>query len=523
MSMQGLSTAATQLLGRFQKQTSPISKDVEQKINDAAKANEGKPLSAEQLGQVLLTAMPEQKSKWDSCKKSCVGSGENTSFLTQILDHRIEKETQVLHIQPAITVRRDPLYATFSMDPKATAMLLFNARDVDENGSPLLMKVVCREGADASALDLSQYRTKSETPDVVIVGKTADFVEIKEVNEEEFAFGDPLLQVSTNAKGGEISRSVNVRPTNTNVIRRFNPKAGTTNVIDPNSPVGGAQNVSNPNLDREPVVTFENRLHVDLKAKTELEEGAWLDTKAANYNIALGVDRGLMFEPDSNARVQLLQTTLTTAVPADDADLLGSAPQSAAVVLHPSYVPSWTLATLLGQNVALTTSTGGGSADAVSKNIPLRNLLYPNADQFEIAGAALRPAGDIAFKKDTMAAAGIHAVKVPLADDAEHDGQRICIELDKGFIKASGDASVKGFTIVAGYADQTGKWHPSDRVKVSNDKNSPALSVHVDVPQAKDAMKYNRNIELRVFNAEGLPAERVTVPIREIDWSEAVV
>ena len=520
--LKGLSAHASQLLGRVQRNTAPISDEVQQKLSTAAQANEGKPLTAAQVEKILVGAMPDQKSVISDCKSRCVGKVDGGTFLSQILEHRIEKENMVLHVNPAVTRRRDPLYANFGMDPKASAMLLFNARDIDEKGRPLLMKVVAREGCDVGKLDLSQYRTKWSEPDVISVKKNADYVEIKDVNEEEFAFGDPLLQVSTNAKGGEISRSVAVRPANVQITTRYNPKPGTTE-IDPNSPVGAPQRNVNAAHDREGVVTFRDRLHMDLKAKADVPEGAWLDTKVSSYDIALGVDRGLIYEPDSTANITFMQTALNLAVPADDADLLGSDAARTPLKLHPNYANAWTLQQLVTQNVNLRTQSGGGSADAKAQNIPIANLLHPSAGSVTVASSPMKPLADTALNAATFEAAGVSATKVPLPDDPESDGQRVCIDLDKGFLGASDDASVKGWKVVAGYTDQSGKWQSCGSETISNHKNSQAMHLTVDVHNAKHALKNNRSIELRVFNDCGVPAQRVNVPLRDINWSDSAL
>src|SRR5262245_44058539 len=61
--------------------------------------------------------------------------------------------------------------------------------------------------------------TSWEKPDVQTIKPGQDYVEVADVNETEFSFGDPLLQVSVNAKGGEVSRSVAINPENYETVK----------------------------------------------------------------------------------------------------------------------------------------------------------------------------------------------------------------------------------------------------------------------------------------------------------------
>lgn len=149
-----LNTQAQAMLRSFHRQAGVLPATVEQTIAQQAQTTQAGgtavALDCDALEKLLLAAMPDQKQAIQQAK-GCAATYHcdktNGRFLTQILSMRIEKETVNAYQPPAPTppVVRDPLYATFTMAPDADVMLLFNARDVDEKGQPLLMKVVARE------------------------------------------------------------------------------------------------------------------------------------------------------------------------------------------------------------------------------------------------------------------------------------------------------------------------------------------------------------------------------------------
>ena len=100
-----LTPQAAQLLGTVQRQSAPISRDVEQAIVKAAEANEQKPLTAAQLEQVLTQAMPAQSQLVKDANQACScyhPDGKNPKFLTQILGHTIEKERSAIYNTPTV-------------------------------------------------------------------------------------------------------------------------------------------------------------------------------------------------------------------------------------------------------------------------------------------------------------------------------------------------------------------------------------------------------------------------------------
>lgn len=529
MSLVTFDSQAAALVKDFQRQAGMLSAPVEQALAQVQQADPAKPLSLQQVEQVLLQAMPEQKSIIQgSCQRAACyhPDNKNPRFLTQILSMKIEKESDfVVRPNPVnvAPIRRDPLYASFTMDPKADFMLLFNARDVDKNGQPLLMKVVARERADISKLDLSRYRMQDPTkPDVVKIANDQSYVETKDINETEFQFGDPLKQVSVGGDGKELSTSVWVRPENVNKEFAFNgmwdPGSGNRRIIpNRNSPVPTSNRITQgEQLDRTAVATFQERVHLSLKAKDTLPQGAWLDTPDAGAHLeaALSVDRGYMFEPGSKGQISFNGAVIDLEVAKNDAQLLGSDSKSAAVPV----AATSTIRQLLGQVIGENAYANPTQADQAPKRTAASALLYARAADIGVGASALSVLGDVTIAKASFAANMIKLDAVPAADD-DNDGATVRLTLDEGFLTGKNGAPVKGYKIVAGFTDEKGVWQEAKTREVGSDK-SKKESFSFDVSDFDEMQKKNANLEVRIFNESGVPATRVLLPFREIGWGE---
>ena len=109
----------------------------------------------------------------------------------------------------------------------------------------------------------------------------------------------------------------------------------------------------------------------------------------------------------------------------------------------------------------------------------------------------------------------------------QNDGVKLSLTLGEGFLAAeAGKASVKGYTIQVGYFDETNKWIEAKPHVVGNETTSKKTTFTFDVPDF-DALQKGarqgepgRNIEIRMYNADGIPAERIQIPFRDATWSE---
>ncbi len=530
MTLVTFDSQAAALVKDFQRQAGMLAAPVEQALAQVQQSDPAKPLSLQQVEQVLLQAMPEQKSVIQgSCQRAACyhPDNKNPRFLTQILSMKIEKESDfVVNPNPvnAPPFRRDPLYASFTMDPKADFMLLFNARDVDKNGQPLLMKVVARERADISKLDLTRYRMQDPAkPDVVKITNDQSYVETKDINETEFQFGDPLKQVSVGAEGKELSTSVWVRPENVNKEFAFqgmwDPNAANGRRIIPNrnSPVPQNNRVTQgEQLDRTAVATFQDRVHLSLKAKDTLPQGAWLDTPGAGAHLeaALSVDRGYMFEPGAKAGIAFNGANINLEIAKNDAQLLGSESQSVAVPV----AATATIRQLLSQNIGETASANPTQADQASKATAASALLFSRAADIGVGAGSLSVLGDVTIANANMAANLIKLDAVPAADD-DNDAATVRLTLDEGFLTGKNGAPVNGYKIVAGFTDEKGVWQEAKTRAVGSDK-SKKESFSFDVSDFDEMQKKNGNLEVRIFNESGVPATRVLLPFRDIGWGD---
>lgn len=526
MSAIQLTQQAAALLKEVQRKVGLLDLGVDQTLQQAQVGQTGQasPLTVEQLEKILLQAMPSQAQAIQSASTFAKGyhpDNRNPRFLTQILSMRIEKDHDFGVGTTTPPRQRDPLYATFTMDPKADFMLLFNARDVDAKGNPLLMKVVVRDGADVTKLDLSRYRTATgQMPDVVKVAKNATYVETKDIDEAEFSFGDPLKQVSVASCGlRELSSSVWVRPDN---IDRWNAYQymwdGRQYVINPNARMPHHDRVNQgEQLDTTPVKTFEERVRLGMKAKSTLPADAWLDTPggASQVDVNLELGRGYLFEPGSYGEVTFNGMKLTAAVDKNDAQLLGNEASSVSGTPGGNGSLRW----LLSQQVTLTAGANPNGNDRSSNARSAVDLIYgPTQAKISVGASALSPLADVTLKAADLAANKVSLTADPIAD-ADDDAVKIQLKLDDAFLGTKDGASVKGWKVAVGYIDGAGQWVSVGERTVKTGA-SKAETFSFDVDNFDDLQRKDQKLEVRLFNAEGVPAQRVLLPFREVSWAD---
>lgn len=516
-----LDVQAQALLQVVQSRAGTIAADVEQQI-ESAQTQSGKPkLDADALSKVLLAAMPAQSQLIQTATQAAKcyhPDSTNAKFLTQLIDLRIEKTETNIWSAPENNpqyrpVRVDPLYAQFSMAPDAQFILLFNARDVDENGRPLLMKVVAREGADMTKLDLTKYRTQAQNqPDIVKVKDDADFIDVQDTHETEFAFGDPLKAVSLNAKADELSALVKVKPQNTLRQTWYNGMwSGSVIVPNTGSAPVRTNNQTGDVIDTRAVAMFDKRVELAMG----LDVDAWQTPtiQPANLTGKLSVGRGLIFEPGASAQVSLLGSSVSTAVAADDAQLLGSPSGSAKVAIS----GGMSLNQILDSQLIIDTVANGNDRARITKTV--RELVYADTKGANLGGKAVNPAGSRAVARADFATSGLSVKKEVLANDPKQDGQKVTIDVAAGLLSNNG-TSVQGWKLAVGYMDPaTNKWVELGAQTVDNDKASKAMSFSFDVDDSVTFNRTNAQIEVRAFTNTGFPAERLQVGYRDVPWA----
>jgi hypothetical protein len=526
MAALNLDAQAKALYANFIHKNGPSAR-VDERILDACATPEGpRRIGLAELATILTEAMPEQASVIQKAEQRCLAhnpEGQKGTYVTSILSARVFASRDAIYNAnaPVLTVRggRDPYTTELSVDPKADFVLLFNARDVDHSGQPLLMKVVARERADLSKLDLSAYRTKWEHPDIQRIDDDADFVEVTDEDENEFAFGDPVKQSSLNCDGDEISSSVLTKPSNQRTTNFFYPvNVGGKLVPDKTRPApGGPVMEAGPALDTTPVITFEDRVHVAPSLSDDFPtSGGWLNTKLgpSKSSLALTFERGFMFEPGAEA--QIMSATFpppVLTVPADDADLIGSEPLE---IDLKDRTLSEVLALPFSANVKSPSEQAYRSVRLGSGKELLNAYPAATAAQIAVGGAAFSPYGDLTVTD--FKAAKMTVDKVP-ERDADRDAQRVRITLQDGFLASTGGASLANWKVVAGYTDGQGQWHGSDAKIVTDPQGRGEQCLEVRVDDAPELMKRKGNIEIRLFNADNIPAERIQLTLQSVKWA----
>ncbi len=483
----------------------------------------GQRLDAAQLEAVLLQAMPERqqliKATCAKVNSNYQPNGGNADFLTQLLNLKIEKDVAAVYEQPRIAPSplRDPLTASVVLDPRAQAVLLFNARDVDHKGRPLLMKVIAREGTDLSKLDLSGHRT--ERPDGALdvqwVGKNAAYAELKDTDEHEFAFGDSVIHASLDAKSREIGRGVVTRPENERNTHFYYARTNADGERVPDTTRRAVRHAvaTGPELDTTPVSTFDDRIGVALRSKGTALGSEWIDSPMSLFDAELNVDPGLLYEPGGLARVTVGGTRLTTEVAEDEALLLGSPGTSAKLESD----EGWTLRDFLTQPLTRTVMGPTRSAgDRAERKWLLKERVFDRIEDVQIGGRQWRPFRDVRLEGAALAASGITA-------SYGDGGKSVEINLPEGLVAAKIGGSVKGWSIVAGYTDPGGKWHSAAPIEVTSKRGSAKATVTLDVEDLAELMRTNAKLEVRLSNEDGVPAQRLLLDSRAVGWGASGV
>lgn len=369
-------------------------------------------------------------------------------------------------------------------------------------------------------LDLTRYRREPHDakPDVQLVGSAATFVKTTDTHETEFNFGAPLKQVSLGANNKELSSSVFVRPENEQFNRAWSDPAGQRGRV-----VHADQRITGDHLDRQGVVTFDDRIRVSVQAKDAAAQqpGSWLDEAGGlkQLDVKLHLDRGIIFEPGSQATVSVLGNTVGVAVSAENAALLGNSPVTQSI---DTSTQSMTVRQFLSSQVTRSSWAQAQKTDATNQAFTVASLVYSNAANINVGARTLSPLGDTVLSQLELAPNKIKMEAVPLPDPND-DGVKLTLTLDEGFLNSE-KASVKGYTMQVGYFDEANKWIEAKRCTVTGSKSKKEELVF-EIPdfdalqKPKDAQGIGaKRLEVRIYNADGVPAERIQIPFRETSW-----
>jgi hypothetical protein len=359
-------------------------------------------------------------------------------------------------------------------------------------------------------INLDSYRRADPKakPDVALVGAAATFVTTEDIDNVEFAFGDPLKQVSLDKTGKEISASVAVNPEN--VLQR---RGWTDAVAMRGRRADSDGEAKGSNLDRTPVVVFDDRIKLNLKPVGDVG-GAWLKDSAP-FEASLYIGRGLMFEPGAQGVLELGPVKASVVVSVDDAQLLGNEPQT--VAFDPKALGA-TLAHTLASPLGMITHVESKKSDIRGTNKKLVDIIFSNAKQIEVGAKPLAPLADVAVNtKADLKANKMSWSALPLSDP-QNDGACVTLRLEEGFMTKKGElGDVAGYQVQVGYFDNDKKWIEAKRFTVSGDQ-SKATEFSFDLDSLPALQKTNANLEVRLYNAEGVPAQRMMVPFRAAEY-----
>ncbi|MFO0724439.1 MAG: hypothetical protein U1E65_11685 [Myxococcota bacterium] len=504
-----------------------FTQEVQAKIETRCGQTGNIPLTAQQLQEVLLQAMPDKAQMIQQGAESCGCAshqcdGKNGKFISTVASVLIEKERNGVYTAPTVqyTPRRDPLTTEIILGKDTDFAVQVNAGVFDAQGKPLAQKVVVRDRADMKLLPevlKNYYTTWGDKPDIVKVSNDAAYLKLVDEQENEFQFGHGVGLVSFDKAGKEQGRNGKTNPLNKLTTHLFYPKAENgVNVPDLTKPTGQAPQIQQgPQLDTTHVQTFKETVGIKIEVAAS-DKGMWLDVPVGQTKTTLNIGEGLIREPGTTAQSALWNMVVNSAVPDTDFSFKGSAAGSAA--LNAAQYNGYQLAHLLNENVRVTSHSNPTNTDNFQEMIPVKGLLYPTADAIKLGGAKFSPLADISADAATMAEKGIHASIEPLAGDPQADGFCVRLGLDKGFINADSPANLSGYSIEAGYRGPDGKWQDAGSVKVTSSSASGAAKFEVALDNATEAVASNRQLEIRVRNAEGLPAGRVLIPFKEMKW-----
>jgi hypothetical protein len=146
-------------------------------------------------------------------------------------------------------------------------------------------------------------------------------------------------------------------------------------------------------------------------------------------------------------------------------------------------------------------------------------LIYQHKAAIQVAGQDLAPLGDRTLTKADLDTLGIKAFLQPLSGDS--NGQEVHLELPKGLLAAKSPASLQGWKMVVGFrAAPEGDelWSEAKPRTIQGDSGSGKESFKLELPNAPEAIQQNRNLEIRLFNERGVPAQRLLIPFKELPW-----
>lgn len=511
----------------------PTSQALVQQASEGSKA----PIDVDQIAAYLIATCPAEQAKIQDAvaqykKQEC---GETPKDGSNLIELMFKKNIDVvgnpnIPRPTAITPRWDPMIGSLFLDKDTAFAALCNAADWQDGGQMRVMHMIGREGAVACGkqpdLKASNLTWDPEKNKVQTVGDKAGVVKFEDRHDEEFEPGDATAIVFFDKNGKETKR-----------IGTNDPDGEVTvNFKYQHAPTGGswatmvynAQNADAQNLNHHGVqFSLGRAVKVD-QAKLQAyvqdrsgAQGAWLSQPLKDLDVTLFADRGLHREPGSRVHVTFLNTAIVSAIKAEEDNwkLSGNKPQAKVVDL--AQYQGQNIGWLLSNNVNLESRMlEGKHADSTTTARPLRDFIYQDAVQaLEVGKAPFQTLGDTAIKGEEMNTRGFDAYFV----EAEDGKPRPVVELQAGFLSSKdSDVSLKGWRVDVGYRDLQGKWQGCESFRIKNATKSEAGTLELPVIEDYAVFKSGnvKELELQVYNANGVPATRLRVRLDELQHRE---
>jgi hypothetical protein len=483
------------------------------------------------IGVLFDHIPPEHRGKLEALTKEARPERGVRPFALQILNFETRKIDRNAHGY-GVNSTVFPTTSEFIMPKDAGAVIQVNNELTDSERRQPITKIVARDGFEVYQLDLDKlglrYSEGESSNDVQVerVGTHDADVKIIDDTASHDKLGDNGVWIVVDRDGNELERTGRV-PQMVIETASFQRMNGNPSVPDLDRPIpNGRSEQSGPQFDQpgqlgRAVTSFRDRIQLHIASKTKLDKtGAWLSSPATDLDMSLLVAPGLLRAFGKDASISFLGTTLQTRTEDNDFDGKGS-PRA-----HYRYdlaSDKRSIEQVLREQLVLTTaSRASGLHDRTSQQEAGWAYVYPHRDQVEIAGAKFAPLSTTSLaSKEQIKTAQIDAsLTAGLPEGSatpSGDSTTLHLTLAPGLLKASEPADLEGYTVVVGYFDKDNQWVQNGSHKIESWDASQKM--HFDVPIADTASAFaNKNVEIQIFNRQGIPAQRVAFPFKLVDW-----
>lgn len=514
----------------------PTAQAIIQQASEGAK----KPLDLDQMAAFLLGTCPAEAEAIQQAiekfkKPDCNASSKSGSDLIEL---RFTKAIDVVGVpqQPRpvnITPRWDPMTGAVFMDKDDAYALFCNAADWRDGGQMNVMHLIGRESVLSCGkkpdLESANLVWDSEKNKAQVVSDKASVVKFEDRHDEEFEPGDTTVIIFFDKNGKETKRVGTNDPEGEVTVTFKYPQQNGGSTWGTQTYVGAQADTQALNRNGvqfalgRPVKVEEAKLQAFVQDRSGTQ-GAWTSQNLQSLDVTLMADRGLHREPGSRVRVTFLHDTIVSDISAkeDEWKLKGNKPQAKLVNLQ-----SWAgqnIGWLLSQTVMVDSRMMEGQhSDATRRQRPLSQYIYADAaSHVSVGGQGFEILGDQAVKAEEFEGRKLDAYFVENAD-----GKPIpVIELGAGFMSSSADkTSLKGWRIDVGYRDTAGEWKGAESFKLKGSAKSEAG--RLELPAIEDYAVFKsgnvQDIEIQVYNANGVPAQRLRIGLDQLEHREGAM